>query len=162
MPYIRQHLHAGAVVRITLRMADEPYSELVGRAFHSQCDHFGGICGRYFDLRREAELTLRGLRYQQGWRSSCRSWGEWGCQISISARAFRGNLNLKIPWISLTLLTSYLHSFLQQQNENMIRKFKKLTGLQRDVLSLYRACLRQVRSKPTVCSPPLLCYMNNC
>ncbi|KAI5811530.1 complex 1 protein-domain-containing protein [Peziza echinospora] len=25
---------------------------------------------------------------------------------------------------------------------------KKLTGLQRDVLSLYRACLRQVRLKP--------------
>ena len=29
----------------------------------------------------------------------------------------------------------------------------KLTGLQRDVLSLYRACLRTIRQKPTINQP---------
>ncbi|KAJ5678603.1 hypothetical protein N7462_006847 [Penicillium macrosclerotiorum] len=31
----------------------------------------------------------------------------------------------------------------------------RLSGLQRDVLSLYRQCLREVRKKPSVCATPL-------
>lgn len=35
---------------------------------------------------------------------------------------------------------------------------RRLTGLQKQVLSLYRACLRGARSKPPESRPPLLAY----
>ena len=55
----------------------------------------------------------------------------------------------------LISISRYLRpsSLIEQLNDDTTSEIMGLSGLQREVLSLYRKCLREVRKKPTVGIP---------